>query len=466
MPGGWTGSHRETARAAESSRLSAGLRAGWVEQAEAGSWALEMRVPAGEAGAWRLQAHDAAAGSVPVGARAPVDWPGHAVAVGWERGDLLVSARWAHGRPYAGLPGPWRLVDGSVYGPGSQVSGIRLGWEDRVVELLHGTGLPLWYTHSRQLQGDAWALGLQLGRTQLQAVASDTGDQRLLFAERPPIEARQVEAALLLGTGWVGPPGTEWTTRLGVSQRARREDASLDVEDGWALWLRARGLGRRPAWRLEASAVSPSFDSPLWGDDAPARDRVTVQGRWSQPRTANAAGRWVEGEVGRRLDGRWVRGRLAAGGTWAAGLGRLDAGAGLELDDDGMALLGVASLAYRIGGAGAAVEVEGPAASWSGWTAWGPWRVAATAWPFLETVRLECGWSPEPAWGAWPARGWRLVLKWRRGGGEPHLYGEAGWPVGGGAALGVRVGRWDEGRPEVFVPGPWPVLIMLAWETA
>ncbi|HEY8424672.1 MAG TPA: hypothetical protein VIK73_01500 [Limnochordales bacterium] len=457
---------RMTARAADEPRLSAGLRAGWVEQTDAGSWAVAVTGSPGEAGVWRLQAHGAGPGSVPVGARAPVDWCGHSLEVGWERGDLAISAQWAQGRRYAGFPGPWRLVDGSVYGPSTRVRSVRVGWEGGGVQVLHGTGVPLWYTHNRQLEGDSWALGLQLGRAQIQAVASDTGDQRLHFVTRSPMEARQVEAALSLGTGWTGLAGAEWTTRLGISQRARLEDASLEVADGWALWLRARGIGRRPAWRLEASAVSPSFDSPLWGDDAPARDRVTLQGRWSWPRWAGSWGRWMEGEVGRRLSGGWAAGRLAAGGDWPIGIGRVAVGAGVQLDDERAALLGTGSLSYQVGGAGATVEVEGHAASWSGWIAWGPWRVEAAAWPSLGTTRLECGWSPDPSWGAWPVRGWRLVLKWRRDGDEPHLYGEAGWPVGGGASLGVRVGRWDEGRPEVFVPGPWPVLIMLAWETA
>lgn len=439
------------------------LRATWGAGAPP-AWELGLAGPAG-GGGWRLRVGAVGPGAVPVGGHAPAEWGGASGSVAWEAGSAAVEGAVASGRPYRGFAGPLRLVDGSVFGPASQVSrlGVQAGQLGAV--LLHARSVPLWYTHNRLLVGQAWAVQVQAGASHLQAVVGDTGWQRLLFQQQPPIEARQVQAAVLAGARWRTPARGEWTARLGISQRARREDLDLGIQDGWAAWVRGRSPGRRPSWRLEAGVVSPAFDSPLWADDAPARDRVRFAGRWAWPRAGSRPGRSLEAELARQLDGTWVSGRLEAGLQQALAGGELELGAGGALAAQGQTWRPTGHLAFRRGAAGGSVELEPDGPCWQAWVGRGAWRLAAAAWPALSTWRVEWRWVPQEAARGWPAHGARLVAKWRAGS-RPHLYAELAAPAGSGATLGLRVGRWDQGRPELYEADPGPLWVMVAWQGA
>lgn len=451
---------------------------GWpsagVPDRAAASWDLGLAGGTPAEGAWRLDLSGVAPGAVPVGRRAPSAWAGTYVGAGWEREGLAASLQVSAARPYGGFAGPLRLVDGTVYGEASRVWSLEAkAGEGLQARVLYGSGLPLWYARNRMLSGQAWAAQLQVGASQLQAVASDTGWHRLTFETLPDVDARRMEAAVLGGFRIeTAADRLEWTARFGLSQRAEREGDDLDVENGWAALVQWRNRRLRPGWRLAASAVSPGFASPLWGDEAPVRDRLTLEGRWSWARGKGPAGGWVEAEAARRLAGPWVRGRALAGLERAFGGGSVTLAAGATFSETKSRLSPAAQVAYERGKAGISWELgEGAASRWKGWARLGQWDLAASVWPAQGTVRLEGRWAPQEGSGRWPPQGLRLVAKWQAGTGRRHFFAEAGWAAGGGGAaealtMGLRVGRWDQGHPERFDEGPLAVLFMMGWALA
>lgn len=455
---------RLTARTAWGGPLSA-ARGGWG----AGSWEVELHTGPGAVGSWRLRAGGTAPGAVPWGRQAPSAHPREFAGVRWEGDGLAVGVQFSSGEPYRGFTGPLGLADGSAFENGSRLWEAQAagpGWSARLV---HAAGLPLWRVHNRTLAGQAWAGEASVGPGHLQAAYADTGPHLLAFETMPPLAARRVQAAAAGGMG--GPLGRQgaWTAQLAVSQSAERDGDRLAVEEGWAISLQAHGPSARPRWRASVGAVSPDFGSPLWGDEAPARDRLAAQARWSWPAGRRRAGGWVEAEGSRTFRGEWVKlgAQAGVGRPTAGGLVKVAIGAGLA--EGGAAFRPTASIAWEGGAAGVLASVDEAASVLArGWVEGTRWRLEAAVWPASRIVRVEWEAPAEPARGGGVLRGVRLVAKWQAQTGRHHFYAEAGWAPGGGEdggfAAGIRVGRWDGGRPERFFDGePLRVLVMMAW---
>ncbi|MEW6046307.1 MAG: hypothetical protein AB1609_07470 [Bacillota bacterium] len=451
-----------------------GLWVGWLWPGEGGdarpSWQLRLSAGASGQPGITLQLGGASAGAVPVGKRAESELLVSYGSLGWEGPERSAHVEVSRGQRYPDFPGALGLVDGTVLDEATRAWAARLTSGRFEAGALCVRQAPLWYTHARRVAGDAWALRLGSGNAEAQVVVADTGLHRLDFVTRPPIDVRRVEAALAGGFRLKPATGTELTAEVGVSQRAERDGDELTVENGWAAFVRLRKAGARPGWRLEGYALSPAFDSPLWGERAPARGRATVEGRWSWARGKGPVGGWVSGEATQDLVSGRARGKAEAGLTLRAGSGALAFGLAAELAAaDGASFRSDFSVGYESKTGSLALELDADAGvQWAGQVRPGGGWYVRTAWrPDPGIVRLEVGRAPPGTSSrGWPPPGVRVAGKWSGAVPRPYVFAEAGWSLGDFVTIGFRLGRWDEGRLDLFYDEPVSLLVMTAWRFA
>ncbi|WP_324717622.1 hypothetical protein U7230_04910 [Carboxydochorda subterranea] len=424
----------------------------------------------------RLEAAGWQRGASPPGLFSAAEWPGWKARLAWATG---AAAGWIGAyaaSPYGGFAGPLPLVDGDVFGPGTRIWEAGLQPEAGSARVLLGWGLPLWYVHGRWVEGRVWAGEWATSRFGVQGVVSDTGLHRLTFATLPDTTVRRLGGAAGGWARWRGDGGIEVRGAAGLSEVAWRDGALVEGRQGWAVHVAA--LSRRPPrGRMTLSAASPAFEPPLLADRQPPPGQIRASGRLGPGPEAVSPGAWVQ------LEGRWPwpqeegeslyragagrrwqvdPGRLALHVEWEQGATQDDeqhdrsgraAGVGGKLQWDG----------HRGGGSVRWDPLGGGGPDWSGWLTPGAgWRLRATWLSAGGVVRLEASWGPGGFDPGWPARGARLVYKVPGSrSAAPYLYFEAGWSLGRDHALGIRVGRWDQGIAGRFPEGAPPILVMV-----
>lgn len=446
---------------------------GWVLGAAAArpggdpgaSWSVGLDGGAGS-GAWSVRLHGAGAAGIVPGHQVAREHPVLAGEVVWEGVARRLRLGYAAGDGYPPFDGPLRLVDGGVYGSGSRAWWAQGGRAGAGVTLMRGLGIPLWYVHGRWVEGEVWAGQAQAGPLSAQAVLAETGEQRLRFAGGKEIPVRRADAALL--AHWSGhAQRARLTIQAAVSDHRARDGWDVRRTGGWASAIEATRWG---AWRVELTAVSPSFDVPTWGEGAPASGKVRIEGRLSGRGREAGTRAWGSAHVTFPWEGGAAAYRVDAGYRWDRPGGRpVRVEGGVASDGDGVGPIFSVTAGDPPSGTGwsASRGVTGETLM-SSWITWTPGVRMAASWaPSSGAIRLEASGGPaaEAFDPGWPPAGWRVVCRWpARGEPFPLTYAEGGWQLAPGWSVGGRMGRWDQGRLDVSVEGPWSFLIMVRRE--